>query len=418
MSDAHPHRASAPQDLPQLPPLVEPGPDLTPAQIDRYRRQITLPTIGTTGQRRLLAASVLVVGAGGLGSPALQYLAGAGVGTIGVIDDDALDVTNLHRQVIHGVDEVGERKVDSAARAVHRIDPAITVRTHRERLTPKNATELVGGYDLVIDGADNFATRYVVADAGEITGVPVVWGAVLRGQGQVAVFWPGRGALYRDVFPEPPAPGEAPSCSEAGVLGTLPGVLGTIMASQTIQLLTGTGRPLVGRLLLWDEATSTTRTLRTEPDPERAPATRIEPPATLDAACRTGSPGPSEELEPSELRALLGGGTLIVDVREPWEVAGGAVEGAVNVPLGEILDRGAGALPPGDDLVLYCQGGVRSARALEKLRADWALREGRLRHLAGGYGAWVAAGGLTTTSPPPPPAAADARGSRAPRRPR
>lgn len=385
----------------ELPPLVDPGPELTPEQIARYRRQITLAQIGTLGQRRLRAASVLVVGAGGLGSPALQYLAGAGIGTIGIVDDDLVDVTNLHRQVVHGMDALGRPKADSAAAAVARINPEVAVRIHRERVGPDNAVELLGGYDVVLDGTDNFATRYVVADASEITGVPVVWGAILRGHGQVSVFWPGRGAHYRDVFPEPPAPGEAPSCAEAGVLGTLPGLLGTIMSTQVIQLITGTGSPLVGRLLLWDEATSTTRTLRIAPDPERAPATRVEIPAAADPSCRIGGPSPEETLPAAQLRELLGradagsGGVVrgeitLVDVREPWEFAAGAIDGAVNVPLQQVLDGGAAALPRGDDVVLYCQGGVRSARALERLRPDWALREGRLRHLDGGYQAWTA----------------------------
>lgn len=383
-----------------LPPLVEPGPELTPEQVARYRRQITLAGIGTLGQRRLRAAKVLVVGAGGLGSPALQYLAGAGIGTLGIVDDDLVDVTNLHRQVVHGMDVLGAPKADSAAAAVARLNPEVAVRVHRERVGPGSAVALLRDYDVVLDGTDNFATRYVVADASEITGVPVVWGAILRGHGQVSVFWPGRGPHYRDVFPEPPAPGEAPSCAEAGVLGTLPGLLGTIMATQVIQLVTGTGEPLVGRLLLWDEATSTTRTLRIAPDPERAPATEIAVPAAADPTCRIGGPGPEETLQVEQLRALLGdaaagagvpGEITLVDVREPWEFAAGAIDGAVNVPLQQVLDGGAAALPRGDDVVLYCQGGVRSARALERLRPDWALREGRLRHLEGGYQAWEAA---------------------------
>lgn len=373
-----------------LPPLVAPGPELTGEQVARYRRQITLDQIGVIGQRRLRAASVLVVGAGGLGTPALQYLAGAGIGTLGIIDDDVVDLSNLHRQVIHGTDRLGQGKVDSAGDAVARLNPEVTVHRHRERLAPESAVALFEKYDLVIDGADNFATRYVVADAGELTGTPVVWGAVLRGHGQVSVFWPGHGALYRDVFPDPPAPGAAPSCAEAGVLGTLPGLLGTIMAAQAIQLITGTGQPLVGRLLLWDEATSTSRTLRIEPDPAREPVRSIQVPVALDPACRTDEPTAAETVDAAKLRGLLGTGVLVVDVREPWEFAAGAIAGAVNVPLATVLETGAGALPAGDDVVLYCQGGVRSARALRRLREDWALREGRLRHLDGGYSRWEA----------------------------
>ncbi|MGY5765231.1 molybdopterin-synthase adenylyltransferase MoeB [Brachybacterium sp. DNPG3] len=392
-----------------LPPLVEPGPELTPAQIERYRRQITLARIGTVGQRRLGAARVLVVGAGGLGTPALQYLAGIGIGALGIVDDDVVDLSNLHRQVIHGTDVLGMAKVDSAAAAVARINPDVQVETHRMRLSADNVVELMRGYDLVLDGADNFATRYLVADASEITGVPVVWGAILRHHGQVSVFWPGRGAHYRDVFPEPPAPGEAPSCAEAGVLGTLPGLIGTVMASQVVQLVTGTGDPLVGRLMLWDEDTSSTRTLRIERDPARPAATAVSIPPAADPACRIGGPAPDETLDVPALRALLradgaaadgsaaggvGAAITLIDVREPWEVQAGAIAGAVNIPLGDLLEQGEAALPGGvggGEVVLYCQGGVRSARALERLRPAWSLREGRLRHLDGGYSAWAAA---------------------------
>lgn len=378
-----------------LPALVDPGPELTGDQIDRYRRQITLAAIGTLGQRRLRAARVLVVGAGGLGTPALQYLAGAGIGTLGIVDDDAVDLSNLHRQVIHGTDGLDTPKVDSAAAAVRRINPEVAVETHRTRLDAANVVELVRGHDLVLDGSDNFATRYLVADASEITGAPVVWGAILRHHGQVSVFWPGRGPHYRDVFPEPPEPREAPSCAEAGVIGTLPGLIGTVMASQVVQLVTGTGDPLVGTLMLWDEATSTTRTLRIARDPERAPATRVEVPAAADPTCLTGGPTPEETLDVPALRRLLGGGLTLVDVREPWETAAGTIEGAHAIPLGEVLDRGAEALPGGaggGEVVLFCQSGVRSARALEHLRPAWSGREGHLRHLEGGYADWAAEG--------------------------
>ena len=379
---------------PGLPPLVEPGPELSGQQIRRYRRQITLGHIGTDGQRRLRAARVLVVGAGGLGTPALQYLAGAGIGTLGIVDDDTVDLSNLHRQVIHGADVLGRSKVDSAAEAVTRLNPEVTTRRHRLRLTPQNVTEVLGDYDVALDGTDNFATRYLVADASEITGVPVVWGAILRAQGQVSVFWPGRGAHYRDVFPEPPAPEVAPSCAEAGVLGTLPGLLGMIMASQVIQLVTGTGEPLVGRLLLWDEATSTSRTLRLERDPTRPSATRVEVPEAADPSCRSGAPAPEETLDAPGLRGLLDRGAelTVVDLREDWETGAGMIPGAVHIPLGEIRDRGAAALPAGvggGEVVLYCQSGGRSARALEQLRPAWSGREGRLRHLDGGYTRWA-----------------------------
>lgn len=393
MTGTRAEKADPAPDGTALPPLVEPGAELSAEQIQRYRRQITLGHIGTVGQRRLRAARVLVIGAGGLGTPALQYLAGAGIGTLGIVDDDEVDLSNLHRQVIHGVDVLGRAKVDSAAEAVARLNPEVAIRRHALRLTPQNVVEVLGDYDVVLDGTDNFATRYLVADASEITGVPVAWGAILRAQGQVSVFWPGRGAHYRDVFPEPPAPEDAPSCAEAGVLGTLPGQLGMIMASQVIQLVTGTGQPLVGRLLLWDEVTSTSRTLRLEPDPSRRPATRVQIPAAADPSCRSGVPGPEETLDASGLRELLalGAELTVIDLREGWETSAGMIPGAVHTPLGEIQDRGAAALPAGvggGEVVLYCQSGGRSARALEQLRPAWSGREGRLRHMDGGYAEW------------------------------
>ncbi|WP_427384093.1 ThiF family adenylyltransferase [Janibacter sp. G56] len=378
-----------------LPPLVSPGPELTPKQTERYRRQITLPQIGTVGQRRLRAASVLVIGAGGLGTPALQYLAGAGIGTLGVVDDDVVDASNLHRQVIHATRGIGSPKTDSAAAAIRALNPEVCVRTHAERLTPESVTGIVGDYDVVLDGSDNFATRYAVADASEVTGVPVVWAAVLRGQGQVSVFWPGRGAHYRDVFPEPPAPGQVPSCAEGGVLGTLPGLLGMIMGAQVIQLVTGTGEPLVGRLLLWDEATSTSRQLCLIPDPDRPRATRVDVPVAADPSRSHGAPNASETLNAAALRSLLatGADVTVIDVREDWEHAAGAVHGAIHLPLRHILERGESALPAGrggGEVVLYCQGGARSATALERLRPAWSGHEGQLRHLDGGYEAWRA----------------------------
>ncbi|GAA2012041.1 ThiF family adenylyltransferase [Brevibacterium samyangense] len=376
-----------------FPPLVEPGPELPPELVERYRRQITLPHIGAVGQRRIRSASVLVIGAGGLGSPVVHYLAGCGVGSLTIVDDDAVDLSNLHRQVIHGVDTLGEPKAESAARAVARLDPSIRVQPVNARVSAENVLDLVQGHDVIVDGSDNFATRYLVADASEITGVPVVWGAVLRRSGHVSVFWPGRGAHYRDVFPEPPGPAEAPSCAQAGVLGTLPGVIGTVMATQVLLLVTGTGSPLIGRLLVWDEATSTSRTLLTAPDPTRTRAAEIGP-FPGSALCTAGAPGPQETVDPAALREILdaaaAGGPVpvLVDVREPWEFAAGALPGSVNVPLHTVLEHGVGALPAGDEVVLYCQGGVRSAQALAALRPAWTDREGRLRHLAGGYDGW------------------------------
>ena len=401
-------------------PLVEPAADLTREELERYSRHLTLTQFGPEGQRRLKNARVLVVGAGGLGAPALQYLAAAGVGTLGVVDDDVVSVSNLQRQVIHTVGDVGRPKVDSAADAVARLNPLVTVRTHDTRLSTGNALEILGQYDLVLDGADNFATRYLVADAAELTGIPVVWGSILRFDGQVSVFWAGRGPVYRDLYPEAPPAGSVPSCAEGGVLGVLPATIGSVMATEALKLLTGLGAPLVGRVLVHDALAQTWRTLTVLPDPERQPVTDL---SRVFVACGLPSPGddaadpgdvspaapgaevgtppaaPSavETVDATELARLLEarerGETAftLVDVREDWERQLVSIPGSVAVPLDRLLADGVRALPAGTegDVILHCKAGVRSARALAALRADYALREDDLKHLDGGILAWI-----------------------------
>ncbi|MDA4828008.1 molybdopterin-synthase adenylyltransferase MoeB [Kocuria rhizophila] len=401
-------------------PLVEPAADLTREELERYSRHLTLTQFGPEGQRRLKNARVLVVGAGGLGAPALQYLAAAGVGTLGVVDDDVVSVSNLQRQVIHTVADVGRPKVDSAADAVARLNPLVTVRTHDTRLSTGNALEILGQYDLVLDGADNFATRYLVADAAELTGIPVVWGSILRFDGQVSVFWAGRGPVYRDLYPEAPPAGSVPSCAEGGVLGVLPATIGSVMATEALKLLTGLGAPLVGRVLVHDALAQTWRTLTVLPDPERQPVTDL---SRVFVACGLPSPGddaadrgdvspaapgaeggtppaaPSavETVDATELARLLEarerGETAftLVDVREDWERQLVSIPGSVAVPLDRLLADGVRALPAGTegDVILHCKAGVRSAQALAALRADYALREDHLKHLDGGILAWI-----------------------------
>ena len=401
-------------------PLVEPAADLTREELERYSRHLTLTQFGPEGQRRLKNARVLVVGAGGLGAPALQYLAAAGVGTLGVVDDDVVSVSNLQRQVIHTVADVGRPKVDSAADAVARLNPLVTVRTHDTRLSTGNALEILGQYDLVLDGADNFATRYLVADAAELTGIPVVWGSILRFDGQVSVFWAGRGPVYRDLYPEAPPAGSVPSCAEGGVLGVLPATIGSVMATEALKLLTGLGAPLVGRVLVHDALAQTWRTLTVLPDPERQPVTDL---SRVFVACGLPSPGddaadpgdvspaapgaevgtppaaPSavETVDATELARLLEarerGETAftLVDVREDWERQLVSIPGSVAVPLDRLLTDGVRALPAGTegDVILHCKAGVRSAQALAALRADYALREDDLKHLDGGILAWI-----------------------------
>ncbi|MDO5500078.1 MAG: molybdopterin-synthase adenylyltransferase MoeB [Propionibacteriaceae bacterium] len=384
-------------DCPPLGPLVEPGPELTADEIARYQRHLGLGEVGTEGQRRLKNARVLVVGAGGLGSPALHYLAAAGVGTLGMLDDDIVDLSNLQRQIVHATPDLGRPKVASAADRVLALNPLLTVVRHDLRLTADNVVDLIAGYDLVLDGTDNFATRYLVSDAAEILRKPVVWGAILRFHGQLAVFWAGRGPTYRDLFPEPPDPASVPSCAEAGVLGVLPGVIGTLMATEAIKLILGRGEPLLGRLLVYDSLGAQMRSMRILPDPTREPVTEVRP---VEVACAVGGPTTAETLDVPALKALLArrdSGELsvaVVDVREDSERALGIVPGAFAAPLADIQVRGIEALPAearGRDVVLYCAAGVRSSRALETLRPAFAGLEVTLRHLDGGYAAWSAA---------------------------
>ena len=252
------------------PPLVEPAPALSRDEVARYARHLLIPEVGLLGQRRLKAARVLVVGAGGLGSPALLYLAAAGVGTIGVVDDDVVEASNLQRQVVHGVDDVGRPKTDSAADTLAGVNPLVTVVRHDLRLDSGNALELIGGYDLVLDGTDNFATRYLVNDACVLLGKPHVWGSIYRFDGQVSVWWAEHGPCYRCVFPEPPPPGMVPSCAEGGVLGVLCAAIGSVQATEAIKLLTGVGEPLVGRLMVHDALRQTWDTLTVRKDPDCA----------------------------------------------------------------------------------------------------------------------------------------------------
>lgn len=372
-------------------PLVEIGPALTAAEAGRYARHLTLPGVGVEGQRRLRNARVLVIGAGGLGAPALLYLAAAGVGTLAVIDDDVVDLSNLQRQVLHRTEDLGRPKAASARDALLRLDPTLHVDAYVDRLDGDNALDLFGRYDLVLDGADNFATRYLANDAAELTGTPLVWGSIFRFQGQVSVFWPGQGPMLRDLFPDIPPAGSVPSCAEGGVFGALCGSIGSAMATEAIKLVCGIGDPLVGRVLVHDALRAETHTLRLVPDPDRPPVTSL---AEAVAACADSAVPRVDTTTVTEVVAARreGAGPTMLDVRDEWERQVVTVPDDVWVPLDEV--RGSGweavdaALDGATDVVVYCKAGVRSAEAVRLLQ-EGAPEGVRLRSLTGGVLAWA-----------------------------
>ncbi len=377
-------------------PLVEPGPELSADEVARYARHLILPDVGVLGQRRLRNARVLVVGAGGLGSPVLLYLAGAGVGPIGIVDEDVVDASNLQRQVVHGTAADGRAKVESARDAVLGVNPDVDVVLHPVRLDATTVLDVLRGYDVVVDGTDNFATRYLVNDACALLGLPEVWGSIFRFDGQVSVWWAGHGPTYRDLHPAPPPPGSVPACAEGGVLGVLCGAVGSVMATEVVKLVTGAGEPLVGRVLVYDALRMDWRTVRVRPNPAVAPITGL---VDYEAFCGVpqadpaadGAGGEDDEVSPAALAALLADdAVLLVDVREPHEREIVAIPGSVLVPLGRFTGGDAlaevDALAAGRPVVLHCRSGARSAQALGVLR-DAGRADAR--HLAGGVLAWV-----------------------------
>ncbi|MEO6411825.1 MAG: molybdopterin-synthase adenylyltransferase MoeB [Pedococcus sp.] len=396
-----------------IPPLVAPGPELTTEQKARYARHILLPEVGIEGQRRLANARVLVVGAGGLGSPALMYLAAAGVGTIGVVDDDVVDASNLQRQVVHGIADVGRPKTESAAETVAAINPLVTVVRHDLRLTSENALEILADYDVVLDGADNFPTRYLVNDACVFLGLPHVWGSIYRFDGQVSVWFSGHGPCYRCVFPDPPPPDAVPSCATGGVLGVLCAAVGSVQVAEAVKLIVGQGEPLVGRLLVHDALRQTWDSLTVRADPE-CPVCGESPTVTSlvdyeqfcgmpgasvgepvqEGADRDGADAPAfAEVSATELAAMLAARESgdrefeLVDVREPGERAVVSIPGALALHLDRFRDgTAADELPPGIPVVLMCKSGVRSAEAAGLLAATG---RGDLANLTGGVLAWV-----------------------------
>jgi len=368
-------------------------PLLRPEQFDRYRRHLTLPEFGVEGQRKLLAARVLLVGVGGLGCPAAQYLAAAGVGTLGVVDFDRVDASNLQRQVLYGSADVGRPKTEVAAERIRAMNPDVTVERHDLQLSSDNALDLLGGYDVVVDGADNFPTRYLVNDACVLLGLPNVHGSIFRFDGQATVFGGGRAPCYRCLYPEPPPPGAVPSCAEGGVLGVLPGLVAMIQATETLKLLTGIGEPLFGRLLHYDALRMEFREFRVRRDPE-CPVCGERPSIRelVDYEGFCGVPAVArsrfEERTPAALRAMRerGENLLLLDVREPAEYETARIEGSRLLPLGE-LPRRLAELSDWKErpVVVHCHHGGRSARACELLVEHGFVR---VANLVGGIEAW------------------------------
>ena len=380
-----------------LPPLVSPADGLTVDEVRRYSRHLIIPDVGMTGQKRLKNARVLCVGAGGLGSPALLYLAAAGVGTLGIIDFDVVDESNLQRQIIHGQSDVGRSKAQSARDSVLEINPHVNVVLHEERLDSDNAMRIFEPYDLIVDGTDNFATRYLVNDACVLLGKPYVWGSIYRFDGQASVFWAEHGPCYRCLYPEPPPPGMVPSCAEGGVLGVLCGSIGSIQVTEAIKLITGIGEPLVGRLMIYDALEMSYRTLPVRKDPE-CPVCGKDPTITelidYEEFCGTVSEDAQQAAAGStitagELKAMQdrGDNIFLVDVREPNEYEIVSIPGATLIPKGEFLSGAAlERLPQDKRIVLHCKSGARSAECLA-ITKNAGFSDAV--HVGGGVLAWI-----------------------------
>ncbi len=361
---------------------------LGPAEVARYSRHLVLPEVGVEGQTRLRAAKVLVVGAGGLGSPLALYLAAAGIGQLGLIDFDDVDLSNLQRQILYGTSDVGQPKVAAARARLADVNPMISIETHRERLSAANALERLSGYDVVVDGTDNFTTRFLVNDACVLLGKPNVYGSIFRFEGQASVFWPGRGPCYRCLYPEPPPPGMVPNCAEGGVLGVLPGIVGTLQATEAIKCVLGLGDSLVGRLLLFDALEMRFRELKVRRDPE-CPVCGDEPSIQklVEVGQTCAAPPADHEISVAELKRRLDDGDrpILLDVRTPQEWAICRLDGAQLMPMQELSGRKE-ELDPGSEIVVYCHIGGRSRTAVAFLRQQGY---GRARNLTGGIDSWA-----------------------------
>jgi len=369
---------------------------LTSDQYQRYARHLTLPEFGEGAQEKLLAASVLLIGAGGLGSPLALYLAAAGIGRIGVMDFDVVDVSNLQRQVAHRTQDIGTSKAKSAKRAIQDLNPGVTVEIYEEGITSANALEIIAKYDVVIDGTDNFPTRYLVNDACVFLGKANIYGSIYRFEGQATVFDARRGPCYRCLYPEPPPPGEVPSCAEGGVLGVLPGTIAMIQATEAIKVLTGMGNPLVGRLLMYDALNMKFREVRIRKDPT-CPVCSAHPTITAlidyQQFCGVGRGEEGKHMDELEISVTdyaalreRGERHLLLDVREPFELAICQIDGNSNIPLGQLPGRLTELAPWKDALIVcQCKSGRRSMKALETLKKHGFTK---VLNLAGGILAW------------------------------
>lgn len=382
----------------KIAPLVTPGGALTVNEVHRYSRHLIIPDVAMAGQQRLMNAKVLCVGAGGLGSPTLMYLAAAGVGTLGIVDFDTVDESNLQRQVIHGQSDIGKSKAQSAKEKIAEINPNVLVNLHQIRVDVSNVMELFAQYDLIIDGTDNFATRYLVNDACVLLGKPYVWGSIYRFDGQASVFWAEYGPCYRCLYPEPPPPGMVPSCAEGGVLGVLCASIGSIQTTEAIKLLTGIGEPLIGYLMIYDALEMTFRKIRVRKDPNcplcGASPTQTELLADYEAFCGVLTDEAVVAVKDStisveELKSRMDEGKefFLVDVREPseWEIV--KIPGAVLIPKQGFLDGSALEKMPHDkQIIIHCKSGVRSAECLAIVKAAGFTDA---VHVSGGVLAWA-----------------------------
>jgi adenylyltransferase/sulfurtransferase len=360
---------------------------LSREEIARYNRHLIMPEVGLEGQEKLKNAKVLLIGCGGLGSPVSIYLAAAGVGKIGLVDFDSVDFTNLQRQIAFGAKDVGRSKVEVSGERIKNINPDVLVEAHQTRLSSENALDIFKDYDIVIDGTDNFPARYLINDACVILKKPDVYGSVLRFEGQASVFWGAKGPCYRCLFPEPPPPGSVPGCAEGGVLGVLPGIIGLIQATETVKLIIGKGKPLIGRLLLYDALDMKFREAGLEKDPQ-CPVCSGHPTVAklIDYGQLCGERDDIRDITAEELQAMIarGGRFTILDVREPREYEIDRIPGSKLIPLGEIARR-AGELDGSEEIIVHCRTGSRSVSAIRQLQK---MGFKKLRNLKGGILAW------------------------------